>query len=170
MQKIIIRYSLLGFALWLSVFLGTFISMDRANPDFGFAEKIGYLAITGFVAFIIPAQLAYVKENKVISFGLLFKMGFFVTLIASVLVASGDTLYTHFFYPEFMDEYTQWNIKELKAANATDAQIEQFKADLAEVPQGPGFMFLIMFFTVLPIGTVINLISSTVINKLNSKA
>ncbi len=170
MQSYIIRYSLLGFVLWLTIFLTTFITIDKVNPDFGLAEKIGYLAIIAFVAFMIPAQVKYAKEQTPAGFGQLFKLGFFITLVASVLVAAADTIYTQVFYPEFMDEYSKWSINELKANNASEADIERFKEEMKGMPTGPGFMFIIMFFTVLPIGTVLSLVSSAVLSKLNSKA
>lgn len=137
--------------------------MDKTQPDFGLAEKIGYLAIIGFLAFMVPAQHQYQRVFKAVAFGKQLQLALLITLIASVLVAGADTFYTQVFYPEFMSDYSLWQLKELKANGASASDIERFQAEMKEYPTGAGFMFLIMFITVFVIGAVMGLISSAII-------
>jgi di/tricarboxylate transporter len=107
-------------------------------------------------------------NGGVISFGKAFKVGFFITLIASVIYVIVWLVEEHFFFPDFMEKYTAYEINKLQAngisATKLAAEIKELQ-QAKEMYNNPAIKILMTFAEILPVGLVVTLISSLILKK-----
>jgi hypothetical protein len=74
----------------------------------------------------------------------------------------------YLFIPDFLDKYIPHVLKEAKADGATQAELNEKAAELASFKErykNPLFVIVISYVEVLPLGTVISLISAFFLKK-----
>lgn len=92
-------------------------------------------------------------------------LGTIISACAGLGAGVADAIYTTVIYPDFIEEYTQYELDKMKAA-LPPAEYETASADLLaqiEWMGTPAMLALVMFVTVLLIGFVISLISSVLL-------
>ncbi|MEZ4982322.1 MAG: DUF4199 domain-containing protein [Saprospiraceae bacterium] len=90
-----------------------------------------------------------------ISFGKAFKVGFFITLVASVIYVTGWMIYfnTDETAQQFPEQYLEYMIDELKAEGASDEKIAEERAAFQsqmELYKNPLVMIAVTFMEILP--------------------
>lgn len=169
MKKNILTYGLIC-GLIISVLMTVNLSMVSKSSNFDNGILIGYASmIIAFSLLFVGIKNYRDKYNGgVISFGKAFKVGFFITLIASTIYVLVWLLEEHFFFPDFMEKYTAYEINKLQASgiSATKLATKTKKLEQAkEMYNNPGIKILMTYAEILPVGLVVTLISSLILKR-----
>jgi len=140
------------------------------NPEFESNDALGYAGMIIAFSFIFFGIKGYRdKQNEgVITFGQAFKMGFFMALVASTMYVAVWLIHYHFFVPGFMDSYVQHVLYEAKLKGLTEGELEQKAKEMAqfkEMYKNSLFVILVSYAEVLPIATIIALISALILKR-----
>jgi hypothetical protein len=140
------------------------------NPEFESNEVVGYAALIVVFSFIFFGIKNYRdKQNTgIISFGQAFKMGFLMAVVASTMYVFVWLVYYYNFVPGFIDQYTKHVLYEARLSGLTEGELEEKAkqmADFKEMYKSPLFVVLISYAEVLPIATVIALISALILKR-----
>lgn len=140
------------------------------NANFKASEVVGYTGMLVAFSFIFVGIKNYRDKynNGVISFGKAFKVGFFITLIASTLYVLAWVFEYYVFVPDWMDKYCTHMITEAKASGATQLELDKTNTQMnyyKEMYKNPLFVVLLTYVEVLPIGLVISLISALILKR-----
>mgnify|MGYP003575752890 CR=1 FL=1 len=169
MKKNILIYGLISglvVAALMAVNLG--IVTKTGNFDNGL--------LIGYASMIIAFSLVFVgiknfrdKYNGgVISFGKAFKVGFFITLIASTIYVIVWLLEEHFFFPDFMEKYTTYEINKLQASGVSATKLASKTKELEQAKEmynNPAIKILMTYAEILPVGLIVTLISSLILKR-----
>ncbi len=132
--------------------------------------------VYGYTAMIISFSMIFVgiksfrdKHNMgVINFGKAFKIGLFITLIASTFYVVSWLINYYCFMPDFMDKYAANTIDKLKTSGVTAAEVTA-KTDeilkMKELYKNPVFVVLFTYLEILPVGLIVALISSLILKR-----
>ena len=140
------------------------------NPDFESNMVLGYASmIVAFSMIFVAIKNFRDKYNGgVISFGKAFRIGLYITLIASTMYVLVWLVEYYVFIPDFMDKYTAHMIKEKQASGASLQEIEKQTRQLASMQQmykNPFFVVLMTYAEILPIGLLVALVSALILKK-----
>jgi len=107
-------------------------------------------------------------NGGIIGFGKAFRLGFYIALIASSFYVLSWLIDYYFFIPDFAEKYAAHSLERLKASGASAAEIssqtlkmENFKS----MYKNPVFVILMTYIEILPLGTILSLISAWVLKK-----
>ncbi len=117
MKKIILVCGLIAGLIVTSVML---VSMTMCGQDIDYENGMIY----GLGSMILAFSLIFVGiknyrdkyNNGIVSFGKAFKIGLYISLIASTMYVITWAIDYHFFIPDFMDKYAALSLQKLKAA------------------------------------------------------
>ena len=176
MKKVILTFGLISGLLITGMMLYS-AGMCYSNPQqFKSNDVLGYTALIASFAFIFVGIKNYRDKynNKIISFGKAFKVGAFITLVASTMYVVTWLIDYYLFIPDFLDRYIDHVLYAAKADGATEAEIAAKTTEMAnykEMYKNPLLVVLVTYFEVLPIGLVIALISALILKRktLNQK-
>jgi ABC-type sugar transport system permease subunit len=140
------------------------------NANFKSNEVVGYAGMLIAFSFIFVGIKNYRDKynNGVISFGKAFKVGFFITLIASTLYVLVWVIEYYVFVPDWMDKYCTHMINEAKSNGVSQLELDKTNAQMnsyREMYKNPLFVVLLTYVEVLPIGLVISLISALILKR-----
>lgn len=132
--------------------------------------------IYGYSAMIIAFSMIFVgiksyrdKHNGgTINFGKAFKIGFFISLIASTIYVTGWLINYYFFMPDFMDKYAAVMIAKAKASGISADELAKKTADMMQMKawyKNPLFVILMTYVEILPIALVVSLISALILKR-----
>jgi hypothetical protein len=132
--------------------------------------------IYGYSAMIIAFSMIFVgiksfrdKQNGgIINFGKAFKIGLFISLIASTIYVIGWLINYYCFIPDFMDKYAVAMINKAKASGISAAELAKKTADMAQMKQwykNPLFVILMTYIEILPVALVVTLISALILKR-----
>lgn len=143
------------------------LMMNRmcSNPDFKANDIVGYAAMVMMFSLVFFGVRNYRNKNLdgFISFGKAFKTGFLIALVGSTMYVIIGLSYYHLFVPEFLDAYISYVLKNTPASDLP-AKTEEM-ANFKEMYKNPFFAILITYMEVLPVGTVIALVSALILKK-----
>ena len=131
--------------------------------------------VIGYLSMLVAFSLIYVavknfrdKQNGgLISFGKAFKMGLFISLIASTMYVIVWAFVYHFYMPDFMDKYAAQMIESAKAT-ASAAEVQQKIAEMdkyKELYKSPLFFALMTYAEILPVGLLVSLITGLILKR-----
>lgn len=169
MKKNVLVFGLVsGIIIMVMMFFA--VSMCYNDPDFEPNMILGYAAMLAAFSFIFIGIKNYRDKynNGLISFGRAFRIGLFITLIASTMYVVGWLIDYYFLVPDFMDKYIQHVLTNAEREGATAAELAiQAKdmADYKELYKNPVMVVLITYSEVLPIGLIVTLISALILKK-----
>ena len=140
------------------------------NPEFESNDTLGYAGMIIAFSFIFFGIKNFRdrQNDGVISFGQAFKMGFFMALVASTMYVGVWLIHYHFFVPDFIDSYEQHVLYEAKLKGLTDGELEQKAQEMAKLKEwykNPLFVILLSYGEVLPVATLIALISALILKR-----
>lgn len=138
------------------------------NPQFESNEVLGYAAMIVAFSFIFFGIKNFrdKQNNGMITFGQAFKMGFLMAVVASTMYVVVWLFYYYLFIPGFFDQYIQHVMYEAKLKGLTEGEVAEKAKQMAEYKElykNPLFVILISYAEVLPIATVIAVISALIL-------
>ncbi len=165
MNKYIIKYGIIAGAVvvLISVISGWFLGQDPEN--FRMGEIIGYSTMVLSLLLIFLAVNEYKQKNPhtQLSFGQAFIIGIGISAIAGIIFGIYNWVYVSYLAPDFMDNYFNYYIENIKNSGEPQAQIEAQIAKLNEEKaffMNPLVSFVAMFMSVFGIGLIISLVSA----------
>jgi hypothetical protein len=173
MKKNVLIYGLIS-GLIVSVLMAVNLSMVSKNGNFDNSVLIGYASmIIAFSLIFVGIKNFRDKYNGgVISFGKAFKVGFFITLIASTIYVIVWLIEEHYFFPDFMDKYTANELNKLQASGISATKLASKTKELEqakEMYKNPALKILMTYMEILPVGLVVTLISSLILRRKSAK-
>lgn len=137
--------------------------------------------ILGYAAMIVAFSFIFVGiknfreryNNGTISFAKAFKIGLFITLVASTIYVVVWLIDYYLFIPDFMDKYTVCVLRDAKSDGATSLELEKKATQMAnfkEMYKNPLFVVLITYAEIIPVGLVVSLISALILKRKPKKA
>ena len=146
------------------------ISMCYKNENFEGSIIFGYtvMLLAFSLIFVAVKNFRDKYNNGVISFGKAFKIGLYISLIASTIYVLVWLIDYYVFVPDFMDKYSAHVLKESKADGATAVEMEKKASEMAEFKEmykNPLFVVLFTYSEILPIGIIISLISALILKR-----
>ena len=160
--------SIAGLVLVMMMFVAAPFLGENANYDT--AEWLGYISmIVALSAIFIGIKSYRDKESGgFITFGNAFKVGLFITLVASVFYVAGWMLYINTSETNFMDKYYEQNIEKIRSSGDAEADIQARIADMEkqrESYKNPLVQVGFTFIEIFPVGLLITIISATILKK-----
>jgi hypothetical protein len=170
MKKTILICGLAAGFISASLFIGLMLLGKAGDAHFENGAIYGYtLMILAFSMIFVGTKITRDKHNGgVISFGKAFRVGLYITLIASTIYVAVWLIDYHFFIPDFAEKYAAQAVETLKAAGASEAEVAKKTADMAKFSamyKNPLFNALITYTEILPVGLLVSLISAWILKK-----
>ncbi len=169
MRKIVITFGciagvILAFMLLLSA------TVFKDNPEVSGNELFGYAMMVIALSTIFFGVKTYRDRHLQgkISFGKAFRMGLYITLIASALYVITWMVVSDVFYPDFIEDYAQHQLAELQAQGASAGEISATEAQMDKYRRmysNPLLKAGITFTEIFPVGLIIALISAAIIRR-----
>lgn len=130
----------------------------------------------GYTSMLLAFSLVFVgiknyrdKYNGgVISFGKAFRIGLFITLIASTIYVVAWVIEYYCFMPDFGEKYAAYMMEKLKADGASQVEIARQTKEMAtftELYKNPVMVVLLTFLEILPVGLLLTLIASFILRR-----
>lgn len=147
-----------------------YISISETHADMENGMIYGYTAmIIGFSFIFVGVKNYRDKHNDgLITFGKAFKIGFYITLIASTVYVVAWLIDYYYFIPDFIDDYIVHTLKKMKTDGATQLQLDAKAAEMnefKEMYQNPLFNAMVTYTEIMPPGLIISLISAAILKK-----
>ncbi|QEH42028.1 DUF4199 domain-containing protein [Chitinophaga sp. XS-30] len=169
MKKNVIVFGLIS-GLILTVLMVTSTVMCYRNENFEGNMVLGYAAMLLAFSLIFVGIKNYRDKfnGGLITFGKAFRIGMFISLIASSMYVLVWLVEYYVFIPDFMDKYIPHVMNAAREDGATAAELEKKAvqmADFKEMYRNPLFVVLISYFEVLPIGLAVSLICAWILRR-----
>jgi hypothetical protein len=173
MQKTIIRYGLIAGALIASLMIISTLIMksigfDKVGFDYSFFIGQSYIiASMSMIYFGIKYYRDTHNQGK-ITFGKGLLIGLGIMAIACVAYSLAWLVVYYNFIPNFIDDYTNYYINQIKGAGGGQAEIDKLMIEIKsfrEWYKNPISIFTITLIEPTPVGLVIALISALILKK-----
>ena len=169
MKKNIIVFGLIaGLICCLNLLAVTLIG----NKDFVFDHGmwIGYASMLLAFSLIFVAVKNYrdLYNHGLISFGKAFKIGLYITLIASTVYVVAWLIDYYYFIPDFAEKYSAHMVQKLRDSGASEAEISKQTAEMAgfqRMYKNPFFNALITYTEILPVGLLVSLACALILKR-----
>jgi hypothetical protein len=152
----------------------TMIAVSNAacykTGNFSGSEVVGYATMLLAFSMIFVGVKNYrdKQQQGVISFGKAFRIGLFITLIASTLYVVTWLICFYNFFPDFIDRYATHVLSESKAKGASAAALSQQMAQMEtfkKMYQTPLGVAALTYVEILPVGLIVAIISALILKK-----
>lgn len=169
MKKTVLVFGLIS-GLIISTFMAVSIGLAYKSGNFKGTEFVGYSAMIVVFSFIFIGIKNFRDKhnNGFITFGKAFKVGMYISLIASTMYVAVWMIEYYLFVPEFMDKYTEYVIKEAQEKGTIQADIDKKITEMAtfkEWYKNPLLVVLLTYMEILPVGLLISLISALILKR-----
>lgn len=174
MKKNILIYGLIS-GLIVSALMAIILSVASNSGNYDSSIVIGYASMLIAFSMIFVAIKNYRDKYNggIISFGRAFKIGFFISLIASTIYVIVWLIEEHFFFPDFMEKYTANELNKLQSSGISAAELANETKQLEQAKEwykNPFFKILMTYAEILPVGLIVTLISSLILKRKEAKA
>ncbi len=170
MKKIILVYGSIAGVIVGAMFFITAPLYDNGTINFDNGMWVGYTSMVIALSLILFGVKSY-RDNfldGVISFGMAFKIGILITVVASLIYAlSWEVAYRTVSkgFTQKMQEYYVQNLKQ-EITNEAELKAEIAKQDeLWEMYKNPFIRFGMTLMEIFPVGLIISLISAGLLRK-----
>ncbi len=169
MKKIVIVNGLIAGAIVAAMFLIT-MGLYHNNGNFEGGMLIGYASMLLAFSLIFVAIIRFRDKynNGVISFGKAFRIGLYITLIASTIYVVTWLIDYYVFIPDFADKYAASMMDKLKNSGASAAEIAKQAKEMdsfKEMYKNPVMVVLFTYLEILPVGLLLTLIASFILKR-----
>jgi ethanolamine transporter EutH len=169
MKRIVLICGLIAGAI-VSTFMVTSTAACYEKQDFDGSLWVGYASmILAFSLIFVGVKNYRDKYNSgFITFGKAFKLGLYITLVASTVYVIVWLIDYYFFVPEFMDRYADFTLRETQKEGATAAELQQKVAEMNEYKElykNPLVIVLMTYAEILPVGLIVSLICALILKK-----
>ncbi len=173
MKKNVITFGVIS-GLIVSTFMLVSVALCYDSNDFQGSMIIGYAAMIVAFSFVFVGIKNFRDKynNGVITFGKGFKIGLYITLIASTFYVIAWLISYYGFIPDFMEKYSDHVIKNLQESGASQIEVEKQIAEMGkykEMYKNPLFVILLTYAEILPLGLIITLISALILKRNTTK-
>ncbi len=156
--------------LIVSIFMVCSIALCYGKEQFEGNVVIGYAAMIIAFSFIFIGIRNYRNKYNggVISFGKAFRVGLYITLIASTIYVLVWLVDYYVFIPDFMDKYTTHIIKAAEKSGVSQVELNKKVEEMTvyqKMYKNPLFVILLTYVEILPVGLVVTLISALLLKK-----
>ena len=170
MKKIVLICGIIAGFISTSLFIGLMLLGKAGHDDFENGMIYGYtLMILGFSMIFVATKITRDKHNGgEISFGKAFRVGLYITVIASTIYVIVWLIDYYCFIPDFAEKYGAHIIEKLKASGAGAPEIAKQTADMAKFSamyKNPLFNALLTYSEILPVGLIVSLISALILKR-----
>jgi hypothetical protein len=169
MKKTVLRYGMYAGITLLVTGALNYVIAATVKMNYSQQEVGGYASILISMIFVFLGMKQY--RDKVnggeITYLKALKLGFLIVLLPSVAFGIFDVIYVKFMDPGFMEKYYSVALEQMKAS-LPPAEFQLKSKEMTAEMQlfaNPFAQFLIMFLTVLAIGTVIAAVSALILQK-----
>ena len=169
MKKNVIVFGLIaGFIV--SVLMVLSMARCYGDPNLEHSMLIGYSSMVLAFSFIFVGIKNYRDKynHGSISFGKAFKIGLFISLIASTIYVVVWLIDFYVFMPDFMDRYVAQALREAKTNGASAAEIAKQTKELAanqQLYKNPVMVVLFTYMEILPVGIVVSLVAALILKR-----
>ena len=168
MKKNVLIFGLLSGLIITAMMVYSSISIS--NNDFKGNMILGYATMLVAFSFIFVGIKNFRDKfnGGAVTFGKAFRIGLYISLIASTMYVAVWLVEYYLFIPDFIEKYTACAMRDARASGATPAELTKQAADLADYAKmykNPFFVVLLTYMEVLPIGLVIALISALILKR-----
>ena len=169
MKKLVLVYGIIA-GLVVTGMMAFSTGYYCARGDFEGGMIYGYSAmIISFSMIFVGIKSFRDKHNGgTINFGKAFKIGLFISLIASTIYVIGWLINYYLFIPDFMDKYAAAMITKAKSSGISADKLAKKTADMAQMKEwykNPLFVILMTYVEILPVAVVVTLISSLILKR-----
>lgn len=170
MKKTVLVCGIAAGLISTSIYIGLMLLGRAGDIDFKNGLVYGYtLMILGFSFIFVGTKITRDKHNNgVISFGKAFRVGLYITLVASTVYVIVWLIDNYFFIPDFMEKYSAFMIDKLRASGASQDEIAKETAEMAKMTRmykNPFFVIVMTYIEILPVGLLISLISALILKR-----
>ena len=172
MQHVMFKWGAIAGLIIFGVPLMSYFILGGGTETYQVGEIIGYATIVVSLLMVFAAIHEYRKmqDDQRVSFGKGLLIGLGISAFAGTLFGIYNWVYVTYLEPDFMDQYYNYYIEQLRASGRPQAeiaaQIQNYEAE-KEFFQGPIVQFATMFGTVFIIGIVVSVFSAAVQSKIN---
>lgn len=169
MKKIVLVFGLIAGLIVTGMMVYGTLQMKN-NENFQDSMVLGYTTmVVAFSLIFVGVKNFRDKHNKgVISFGKAFRIGLYITLIASTMYVGVWLIEYYFFFPDFMEKYTACVIKDAKNNGAGQVELNAKMAEMAQMQEmykNPLFVVLFTYLEIFPVGLIVTLICSFLLKR-----
>ncbi|PLX22832.1 MAG: DUF4199 domain-containing protein [Marinilabiliales bacterium] len=169
MKKIVLTFGIIAGIIVSAMLLISFID---GMVDFESGKVVGYLTMIIALSTIFFGIKTYrdKHQNGSIKFGKAFKMGLYISLIASTMYVASWMILANTTAKGFMDDYYTYSVEQLHKSNLSQEEIEikikEIK-EFQEIYKKPAVMAGFTYLEILPIGLIISLLSASILKRKN---
>jgi hypothetical protein len=170
MRKIITTYGLIAGAIVSLIWIATWPLHEKGIINFDNGMIVGYTSMVIALSTIFFGIKTHRDQNRNGSIKFLegLKIGLLITLIASIMYALTWEVYYNTVASDYLEKYSEHYIAQMKTDGATDAELTQAKAEMAESAEmykNPLVRFGFTLMEIFPVGLLISLISAALLRK-----
>lgn len=169
MKKIVIINGLIAGAITATLlFISLGIFHDKGNFEGGMIFGYASMLLAFSLIFVAITRYRNNYNNGVISFGKAFRIGLYITLIASTVYVAAWLIDYYVFMPDFADKYAVIMLDKLKSSGATAAEIAKQTKEMDNFKvlyKNPVMVILFTYIEILPVGLLVTLIASLVLKR-----
>jgi len=169
MKKIVIVHGLIAGLIVAAMFMIT-MGLYHKNGNFEGGMLIGYASMLLAFSLIFVAITRYRDKynNGAVSFGKAFRIGLYITLIASTIYVITWLVDYYVFIPDFADKYAASMIDKMKTSGASAAKIAATTKEMdsfKEMYKNPVLVVLFTYIEILPVGLLLSLIAALILKR-----
>lgn len=169
MKKNVIVFGLIA-GLIVSVLMVLSMARCYSDPNLEHSMLIGYASMVLAFSFIFVGIKNYRdKYNEgLISFGKAFRIGLYISLIASTIYVVVWLVDFYVFIPDFMDRYVAQALREAKSNGASATELAKQAKELAvnqQLYKNPIMVVLFTYMEILPVGIVVSLVAALILKR-----
>jgi hypothetical protein len=169
MKKNVLVFGLIAGAIVTLMMIFSTIAIMK-NSDFKPNMVLGYATMIVAFAFIFVGIKNFRDKHNggVVSFGKAFRIGLFISLIASTMYVVTWLIEFYGFFPDFAAKFAECSLRDLKASGASPEKLAEHTTEMAkfaEMYKNPFFVVIFTYAEVLPIGIVVALISALILKR-----
>jgi len=169
MKKNVIVFGLIA-GIIVSVLMVLSISRCYNDPNLEHSMLIGYASMVLAFSFIFVGIKNYRDKynDGLITFGKAFKIGLYISLIASSIYVVVWLIDFYVFIPDFMDRYVAQALREAKAKGTSAAELTKMAKELAtnqELYKNPIMVVLFTYMEILPVGIIVSLVAALILKR-----
>lgn len=167
MKKIVLTFGIIAGVI--NTIVATILTNVAGDELMHFnTEWVGYLVMIIALSMIFVGVKQFRDQHLggVIKFGKAFLVGFYITLIASIIYVGGWEIYLQTSDVDFMATYSTSVIENMKAEGAPESEITAMEKQMdfyTEMYENLLYRILITLTEILPVGILITLISAALL-------
>ena len=173
MKKVVLVYGIIA-GLIISAMMAFSTGYFCAKGDFEGGMIYGYSAMIIALSMIFVGVKSFRdKQNGgTINFGKAFKIGLFISLVASTIYVLGWLINYYCFMPDFMDKYAAVMIAKARSSGISASELAKKTAEMERMKEwykNPLFVILMTYVEILPVALVVTIISALILKRNTAK-